>query len=805
MKIGKVKMTTRNYTVTFKKTVLASFVGLCFNQACFALEALSDNSLSDMTGEGIAILPQDTFMVFRGAGANESVDTILADRTKDSGYIHAIPVGPLSSLVQDTNKDGKVNNLDHSVGKADLYIYGLAVSKNSNNDTNSRLDSGKNAQGLANAAIKSWGTAANPWVFKVDTDLKVPNFLTGPDCLGSVSTGCSAEKYNNSVTYLNLEAPLYDLVRPTTPETGADAYKLKLALWADTFVRDQSKVDGDPNQFRLGELFSTTGPNAVTDPAMLERANRIRLQMIWNNFSINGSRLQMFQTLGGATNTAGMSSFYNNTLGIASAVRLNSGDASALKATVINGGVSTATLQTFTTNRFTTAYPGAPWNNGQGDPHQFYRMRTVGTIEDVQAGAWIAPNGLNDNVLRLSTRESAETPLLATPALASGTVPIFDPNEGLFIYNLNANLILGSLYQPLTFGSDGNNFSMEIARIPNKETIYKKIYTDYTGADKTYLGSTCNVYQCGSNGLAGYQGNNATHSSISIGTAYSQDGGKTLLADSTAGAVGVSFGKLGGGGSRVASQNVGYQVQVQYRQPVPGVNTGANSWQYLTAVNNGTITGIDPLTGRIVLSAGATANYTAAGACNENASGSNCYNFKAYPDAWFNIDSFSLKDQNTNGGDGVKGTDGPAGNVSTGKYVIQFGGNGAARCQISTSGGCTVEGYRPDVIHSQYTMLSNMPCKTGAAVNAANCYLSTADYQWTVDGWGGMQKGSDAATSNKNAYGADWNSATNTWKSNPITIATPAATVNYNPQNNLGSAVIDGLLIQHMKIKTTGL
>ena len=552
-------------------------------------------------------------------------------------------------------------------------------------------------------------------------------------------------------------------------------------------------------------MFSTTGPNADTDPARLERANRIRLQAIWNNFSINGSRIQLFQTLGGATNTAGMSSFYNNTLGIAGAVRLNSGDSSQLKATVINGGISTATLQTFTTNRFTTAYPGAPWNDGKGDPHQFYRMRTVGTIEDVQAGAWIAPSNLNENVLRLSTRESEETALLATPALRNGNTPIFDPNEGVFIYNLNANLILGSLYQPLTFGSDGKNFSMEIARIPNKESIYKKIYTDYTGIDKTYLGSTCNVYQCGSNGLTGYQGNNATHSSISIGTAYSQDGGKTLLADSTAGAVGVSFGKLVGGGSRAASQNVGYQLQVQYRQPTPGVNSGANSWQYLTGVNNGTITGIDPLTGRIVLSAGATANYTAAaGACNESASGSNCYNFNAYPNAWFNIDNFTLNDQNTNGGDGVKGTDGPAGNVNTGKYVIQFGGTGNTLCQAN-GGGCTVEGYRPDVIHSQYTMLSNMPCKTGAAANAANCYAGNSSYQWTVDGWGGMQKGSDAATSNKNAYGADWNSTTNTWKSNPITIATPAATVNYNPQNNLGSAVIDGLLIQHMKIKTTGL
>ena len=48
-------MTTLNYTVYFKKTVLASFIGLCLSQSCFALETLSDESLSDTTGEGIAL------------------------------------------------------------------------------------------------------------------------------------------------------------------------------------------------------------------------------------------------------------------------------------------------------------------------------------------------------------------------------------------------------------------------------------------------------------------------------------------------------------------------------------------------------------------------------------------------------------------------------------------------------------------------------------------------------------------------------------------------------------------------------
>ena len=54
-------MTTPNYTVILKKTVLASFIGLSISHSCFALEALSDDSLSDTTGEGIALLPQNAY------------------------------------------------------------------------------------------------------------------------------------------------------------------------------------------------------------------------------------------------------------------------------------------------------------------------------------------------------------------------------------------------------------------------------------------------------------------------------------------------------------------------------------------------------------------------------------------------------------------------------------------------------------------------------------------------------------------------------------------------------------------------
>ena len=65
---------------------------ICLSQSCSALEALSDESLSDTTGEGIALLPQDAYMVFRAPGNSEPVADVLSDRTKDTGYIIIFPL-----------------------------------------------------------------------------------------------------------------------------------------------------------------------------------------------------------------------------------------------------------------------------------------------------------------------------------------------------------------------------------------------------------------------------------------------------------------------------------------------------------------------------------------------------------------------------------------------------------------------------------------------------------------------------------------------------------------------------------------
>jgi hypothetical protein len=115
---------TTLHTVSFKRTVLATLISLCISRYAFALQEISDDALSQATGEGVAILPTDFSFVLRGDKTGNEIS--LADRSKDTGYIHYVPVGGLTSLSQDTNKDGLVTSADHSVGKADLYLYGLA-------------------------------------------------------------------------------------------------------------------------------------------------------------------------------------------------------------------------------------------------------------------------------------------------------------------------------------------------------------------------------------------------------------------------------------------------------------------------------------------------------------------------------------------------------------------------------------------------------------------------------------------------------------------------------------------------------
>ncbi|RZA05991.1 MAG: hypothetical protein EOO68_05785, partial [Moraxellaceae bacterium] len=445
----------------FRLSTLALSVGMALvSTSGFALEALNDEGLAGSTGEGIAILPEDFSMQFNGA-----------DNTVGTGYIRLIPVGPLTQASQDTNKDNLVNSSDHSVGKADIYLYGLALSQSNKAYNAGRVTSDTSSRFGRN--IDSWGSAVNPWLIKVTTQTDVPDF--------SAATPASVTK--GDVSFLMLEAPLYSTNVGGLTAREQSAYNLKMGLWSDIFVRDPTKIEGDVNQFTLGESFG-----GASDPT---RPNRLRLQAVWDGFSLNGTNIKMFQTLAGVTPTEvtqGLNTSYNNTFGIASVLRFNGGDGQNLRATytdpnnptgpMISAGSNAIRTSSAYTISDTTAYGCGNGSLSFSTIACEYRFRSQ-TVEDKlnSSSTWKAPSA--SSVLRISTREVVGTDnsqMLNSPALG-GTAPSFDPNEGIFLYNPNINLVLGNIYQPLTFGTDGKNITLEVARIPNKASIYKQVYT----------------------------------------------------------------------------------------------------------------------------------------------------------------------------------------------------------------------------------------------------------------------------------------------------------------------------------------
>ncbi|WP_180040251.1 hypothetical protein [Acinetobacter sp. YH12100] len=341
--------------------------------------------------------------------------------------------------------------------KADVFIYGLALSKSDDS-----LSTRYSNQGF------SWGSADNPWLFRAGTE-NVKQF----------------KDVAKNVGYIALEAPL-------SPITGVESdNNIKLGFWSDIFARALNS-------------FNVVNPITGGPTSGLDMDYRLRTQFVANGLSFNGSQVRLFQTLESDNKD------YDQTLGMASLIRLNTND--------------------------------QPENLSSSDTN------------------------LNSKGIRLST--AARTNALdgdgPTPALNGSVAPIFHDSEGLYLYSPNINLVLGNMYQPFVVGSEGNNIILEVTRIPDIPAIYNQIYQNYGGGLGTtdLNGSTCNVYSCGtpiknnaSDTAALYQGRNATHSSISIGTTERIPGTNLLRAKDGVNSTGVVFKSVDG-----SSKNFGSAV-----------------------------------------------------------------------------------------------------------------------------------------------------------------------------------------------------------------------------------------------------
>jgi len=364
----------------------------------------------------------------------QTVETVTQERLNLEGdkVAKAAATNAIKELellaVDNATQAAKTAAAQTSVGslrtKADVFIYGLALSKSDNS-----LSSRYSNQGF------NWGSADNPWLFRAGTE-KVKQF----------------KNVEKDVGYLALEAPL-----ATTTPTESDN-NIKLGFWTDIFSRQlNSSAEVDP---------STGAPKSG-----LDKEHRLRTQFIANGLSLNGSQTRLFQTLDSDNPN------HHQTLGMASVLRLNTND----------------------------------------NP----------------ANLSFTDSNLDSKGIRISTAAKSDTldGTAVTPAIDGSLAPVFHDTEGLYLYSPNINLVLGNMYQPFVVGSEGNNIVLEVTRIPNVPEIYNKIYQNYEDGKGGYLGSTaftgstCNVVSCGTplkananDSAAMYQGRNATHSSIAIGT-----------------------------------------------------------------------------------------------------------------------------------------------------------------------------------------------------------------------------------------------------------------------------------------------
>lgn len=379
------------------------------------------------------------------AKTTEMLNQLAADYAKEqattaSNTVHDEVVRNAINMAKAAAQNANIGSLRT---KADVFIYGLALSKSDDS-----LSTRYSNQGF------SWGSADNPWLFRAGTE--------------SVKQFKDAAK---DVGYIALEAPLAKIA----PDESDN--NIKLGFWSDIFAREL-------NSFNVVDPV-TGGPTSGLDTNY-----RLRTQFVANGLSLNGSQVRLFQTLESDNKD------YNQTLGMASIVRLNTND----------------------------------------------RPETLSSSD----------SNLNSKGIRLST--AAKTDALdgnvPTPALNGSAAPIFHDSEGLYLYSPNINLVLGNMYQPFVVGSEGNNIILEVTRIPNIPAIYNQIYQNYGGGlgESDLKGSTCNVYSCGtpiknnaSDATVLYQGRNATHSSISIGTTERIPGTNLLRAKDGPNSTGVVF------------------------------------------------------------------------------------------------------------------------------------------------------------------------------------------------------------------------------------------------------------------------
>ncbi|NNH26469.1 hypothetical protein [Acinetobacter terrestris] len=592
----------------FKKSCLASLIAVLLSPSVNALESLSDDHLSETTGEGVALVLDDFKMVFQApkdiSAGSSYARNIENPGQADTGFIRIIPTGenyqqlsnaawtaayqPAYDAQYQTSYDNvysgskitefnRIQSTERTVAYNELntakrtqytnyektFVTGTLAQERYQWHYDNVYNVGLNWFLLpAEKKSRSEAAALNDlntdptWMSTLAT--KVTNIITNEaNVLGDTRANNKANIFALEKVKLNTITQIQTVVNNASnianKRTKADVFIYGLAL---------SKSDGSLNTRYSNQGFnwgSTVNPwlfragtEKVRQFSAAEKdlgyiALEAPLATVAANEADNNIKLGFWTDIFARSFTS--SNYVDPKTGAPNVP----GDllvSERLRLQFVANGLSLNGSQFRLFQTFTSSTKDYSQTLGLAS---VIRINTNDTPENLTT----ASTNLDSKGIRIST--AAKTDQLdgvgSTPALNSSVAPTFHELEGMYIYSPNINLVLGTMDQPFIVASDGNNIILEVTRIPNVPEIYNKIYQNYgSGLGTTVLkGSTCNVYQCGeaiknvsTDASALYQGRTATHSSIAIGSTERVAGTNLLRAKTDTNSTGIMFKNANG-------------------------------------------------------------------------------------------------------------------------------------------------------------------------------------------------------------------------------------------------------------------
>lgn len=589
----------------FKKSCLASLIAVLLSPSVYALESLSDENLSNTTGEGIALVLEDFKMVFQApkdiSNGSSYVRGITNPSEADTGFIRIIPTGENYQQLSDKLFDQKHQPAYQSQYQAS---YNAVYSSSKTQERNRIYQTEFNA---AYATVKTQKETTftteertklfnERYTFHLNNTYAWPNefFWTTAQRQTASTNKANEELLTNYASTLATNI-VNRITQDATPIANASA-----DAKADTYALGQVNL-------HVNQQIQKTVNDAVNLSSL--STHKTKADMFIYGLALSrsdGSLATRFSKLGfnwgttsnpwlfrAGTEKVRQFSAAEKDLGyIALEAPLATVAANEADNNIKLGFWTDIFARSFTSSNYVDPKTGAP--NVPGDLLVSERLRlqfvanglslngsqfrlfqtftsptkdysqTLGlasviriNTNDTPENLTTASTNLDSKGIRIST--AAKTDQLdgvgSTPALNSSVAPTFHELEGMYIYSPNINLVLGTMDQPFIVASDGNNIILEVTRIPNVPEIYNKIYQNYGGGLGTTVlkGSTCNVYQCGeaiknvsTDASALYQGRTATHSSIAIGSTERIPGTNLLRAKTDTNSTGIMFKNANG-------------------------------------------------------------------------------------------------------------------------------------------------------------------------------------------------------------------------------------------------------------------